>query len=87
MKLYTLQECFEACGSKFPFTVTWHGVGGTSAIYRKEFIVVGKLGSSWIHEPDPSGDLFTIYLAVQNSFDYKTTLYKQDFDSILDKTE
>lgn len=91
MTLYTLKECFEATGSKFPFLVYWHAPhhdapykGIYKILKKEEKNDDGNIFTLWHHAiRDDSISYFSTGLADQKHFDYKFEQYKQDFEELL----
>lgn len=85
-KLYTLQECFEACGSKFPFEIDYYRNGDISKLPESTQTIVMKK-----HNDHVQMDCFfterSMYWSSQNlkEFDFKRLQYNKDFDKLINE--
>ena len=84
MKLYTLQECFEALGSKFPFTVGFYDTDRSKLItFTKSEFNKYDQRIHW-YPDDVSGDIGThFYWATRPMYDYKLQQFKNQMNDVL----
>ena len=79
IKLYTLQECFEQAGSKFPFKVDIHYlVSGIDSDYG--VIIVGRDKTAWMYTHNGKSNILP---GVSNFYDHKSHQYKNEFENLL----
>ncbi len=93
--LHTLQECFEAMGSTFPFTVTFHHnllhksdkAQPVVLTFIKKCIAPGWGDNAWMHDQhdEQLGNPFTYHKGfdLEHAYSYKEHIFKKDLEKLL----
>jgi hypothetical protein len=85
VKLYTLQQCFEQAGEKFPFTVYWSAKNSDLA---RNITFIRKDENRWYHEDVVLMNNFFCWPKKEDEektsyFNYDIIQYKKDFEDLL----
>lgn len=88
MKLYTLQECFEQAGSKFPFTVDWvNEFDQDRVIFNINIIHEDQGHWFWDSSIENFGvDLLTGFWGIAQASEFslsKRRIYNKDFEDLI----
>ena len=86
---YTIQECFEQAGSKFPFKIIWYPESSAHINQEGIYTIISQdpVSKEWNHEKRYGGpitvDYFSKSLASLKQFSYKIIEYQKSFEEII----